>query len=314
MQVVGGGVGVGALLWAVRMVLSEENQPSLEALRDAPPKWGVLLVAASVVSVLINGAMFWVVLRPITRISLVSVLGVNSIATFLTALPFKLSIISRVVLHRRRDGVGYLDLLAWVAGMSALGMATFIPLTAISVWRKETDAVWWVLCLVSVVVTHIVAVVMGRYCQPREGEDGKVRAVVRAMSFGCWRSVRDVRTVAEHFVLRMSDVALLGARFWLAATIIGLGISPSAAMLLGCSYFVIGVVAPSGTLGVREALMGVIGAATGLAIEQATTIALLVGVAELIASGGLGAMAVAVLRLDRLVLSTKGDAGGGGVS
>ena len=66
----------------------------------------------------------------------------------------------------------------------------------------------------------------------------------------------DPRAVITCVVLRLLDSAVHTARFLVAASILGFDLPTDKAVIAGCSFFLIGIAAPSGTVGVREAFTG----------------------------------------------------------
>lgn len=297
LQALGLAIGLGLLAWAVGLSLSEENARSIEAMSRARWSEVAAILALTLASIVLNGLMFWVVLRPVKRLPAIDVILTNSIATFLSVLPFKLSLVSRVLIHHRRDGVPMRTLVGWVAAMGALGLASLSPPMIASLWRGRMDALWWAVAAGGIIFGGVMAVALGRMALTQRW--------LKILSLGSYDLVRHIGGVAGHTILRLLDVAVLAARFLAAAAIVDHSMSVQQAVLLSTTYFLLSVLTPTGTLGFRE--MGVAGLALaqGLDEKAVALIALVVTGAEVLTSGAAAAGAFVRLRPDRLLLLRK---------
>lgn len=299
-QVFGGLIGVGLLVWALWVVFSEENREQLDRALHAPLHLTLALVGLSALSVVLNGLMFWAVARPIRRLHPLSVIGVNAIATFLSVLPAKLGLAIRGLVHNRRDGMPLRDVIAWLAAMSALGIAALVPIGAVSKWRLDVDLVWFALALGGVALTHAVAVGLGRLAAR-----GTFKGTLAVMSLGSYRIVQHPGPVASHAVLRVVDLGVLAIRFLIAASVLQMVLPLEQAVLLGAMYFFFGVLAPAGTLGAREAAVAEIGVALGLDRAPVYTAVLFIAAIELATSFVLALIASIWIRPDRILRAQR---------
>lgn len=292
-QLLGFLIGLGLLGWAVSIAISEKNRQSLEAVSHAPA--GVLtgLLGTSLLSVMLNGVMFWVVLRPLRRIGLMDTVLTNGIAVFLSVLPFKINLVARVLIHHRRDGVAFRDILAWFAAMSAMALSVLLPLGLAGWWRGRLDAWWWIVGVGGSFALGGVGVLLGRAAMARPW--------LSRLSLGADRVARHAPTVFAHAGLRLADIGLLCARFWLAAMAADVGLGAQQAVMLATSYFLLSVLAPAGALGFREMGVAGVGLAGGADASQVALVTLVVTGAEFIASGALSVPAFFRLRPDRLI-------------
>lgn len=290
-------IGVGLLAWAVSIALTEKNRQSLDAVAHAPARVIAWLLTVSALSVLLNGLMFWVVLRPLKRLNVVDTVLTNCIAVALSALPFKINLVVRVLIHHRRDGVAFKDILAWFAAMSAMALGVLVPLGLAGWWRGSIDAMWWVVGVGGVLGLSALGVGLGHLAATRPW--------LARLSLGADRVARDWRTVLAHTALRMGDVMLLCARFWAAASAAGVDLPAERAVLLATTYFLLSVLAPAGALGFREMGVAGVGLASGADSSQIALVTLVVTAAEFIASGVLCVPAFFRLRPDRLLSSKR---------
>lgn len=275
-QLVGFALSIGALGWAVKTVLKEENRAQLENLQNASVGQVMALVGLSFASVAINGIIFWVVIRPVHRIRMTDVISTNAIATFLAYLPFKMSLVARVAIHRKRDGVPVLTIGAWFAAVGVLMLAVLGPMALMSFVLKEVNVLWWVGVVGSVGVSVGVLIACARFFYGDRGVQriasiGVLKKLTTHDAFSKAHAGFDmIATPSASLwagVFRVFDVLAFAGRFVVAAAVLGLPISGGDALLLGSVYFLIGVFSPFGMLGTREA--GTIGAAALFGVSSA---------------------------------------------
>lgn len=293
--------GLGLLAWAVALALSEKNRASLEMIWGAERSTVLWLLALSAASVLLNGVMFWVVLRPLKRLHPLDVALTNAIAAFLSVLPFKINLLTRLVIHHRRDGVSFKDILSWLGAMTALAFSVLVPVGLAGVWRGTMDALWWLTAAGGSLALAWIGVWLGHLALRHR--------VLQVLSLGSDRIARHWPTVMAHTGLRWLDVALLCLRFMAAASAAHVELPLEKIILLATTYFLLSVFAPAGALGFREMGTAGVGVAAGAQTEEVVLVTLVVTAVELVASGLLCVPAVVRLRPDRLLRSHNADAG-----
>lgn len=322
-QVLGFGIGVALLIWCVRVVMSEENRGALENLRGASA-WQVgSLLALAAAGLALNGVVFWCTLRPVRRLRVSDVIATNALCTFLSYLPFKISIIARWVIHNRRDGVPTLTIGAWFAVIAGLMVLTVAPMGLVFVRPGGAGGWWWAVVLIAVLAANAAGCRAARFVRGERGLARLLRlGLPRSWSGRAWFGrlhagadmAGDGRAVLIAAAARIADVACFGLRFWIAAQVVGVTMGVRDAVVIGLAYFVSGVLSPFGSVGMREggalgmaALAGVAAVAEGQR-EALITAILLVSVVEAVVSLGGAGFAVAWLRADRLLLRRNGDA------
>ncbi|MFO0832880.1 MAG: lysylphosphatidylglycerol synthase domain-containing protein [Phycisphaerales bacterium] len=290
-------LGAGLFVWAVRSVLSEKNQPALEKLRHAGPQDIAVLVGLTLLSLFINGVMFWLTLRPVRRVPLGETIAINAIAAFLTILPLKLGFFLRALIHYRRHAVGARTLFAWLAGFAGISVGTLAVLTGVSLWRRDVDGVWVGAVLVGLLVLGGLVVAAGHAARRSP--------LLARVSLGADVIARDPVAVFGHIGLRVVDIATYAARFYVAAKITSLPISAAGSALMGSTYLLLNAAAPAGALGVAE--MGTAGVAglAGVEKDHAALLALTTTAALSMTSGVCAVLAWAWLRPDRLIGGTR---------
>lgn len=320
LQVAGFLICLGLLAWCLRTAFDERNRAQLERLADADASQVAGLLSLSLVVVLISGEVFRNVLYPVRRLGLLSIHSTNAIASLLALLPFKLSIVARVLVHNRRDGLPLLTITAWFAAVSAVMACAIAPLLAVSRLRQPTDAVSVWLMLTSLLLAAGSMLLFARWLLTPRGwslvtsiyallpKPKRLRAdapagaaLLDSARQGCFM-LASPRAVLVSLLLRGLDVGVQGARILVAAHIIGLDLSFDRAMLAGLAYFLVGAAAPSGQLGARETavtlLLGPEFAVVPLLITAAETLVLVAG----------SVLGIAYLRPDRLLRLAKNPA------
>ncbi len=325
-QLVGFAIGASLLVWAVRLALNEENSDQLRHLADAPLLHVAGLFALSVVTIVLNGLIFHQTLAPVRRLRRLDVVAVNALATLLNYLPFKLSIISRVLIHNRRDGVPLGQIAGWLAAVGVSAVIGFGPVALVSIWHPTIDVLWVVASGGGVVLLGAITLMLARYFGKETGHARLVRIsrTLRIPYAGVLFNARLVteahqgldmlshaRTLALVVVLRLVDLGVQAGRFLVAAALLGVEFSPGQAMVFAVVYFFIGVVSPAGMLGLREGGTIAFAALLGMSESQYTAFApvpLLVTATEAVVAFAMAGVSIAWLRPDRLLRAGKENA------
>lgn len=340
-QVIGFVIGIGLMAWCVSRALSPDNRQHLEKLRDADWRLVAALAGLSLLSLLINGASFWVVIRPVRRIPFTSVLAVNALATALASLPFKLSVLCRFIIHHRRDGVPLLTITVWMGNALTIILATLVPIVLVSLWRGQVDTIWFIAASVGVFIATLAVLVLARVFSrdavwrwldrrigvpapaadgslvPSTPPPGRLRRLIARFDLlpkareGVWMLAQP-GAVFGGAGLRCADITIQAARFVVAAKLLGQVMNPDDALLAASLYFVVGVLSPAGSLGFREAAVVGAHAITTTAAGGPdgsgggdSIIVLTVTALDTLVIVGAALVAAIYLRLDRLLLRTS---------
>ena len=329
-QLAGFIVGLGLLVWCARLAFSENNRAGLERLGDASAGEVSLLLALSCVGIIVNGLTFWLVLRPVRRIELRGMLATNAVATFLSYLPFKLSVMLRVAVHRQRDGVPLALIGPWFAAVGVVMMSAVAPILLITAWRRDVDVVWVMMLAGLLIIEAGVLSSVSRLIGGQRGlrvvqrladrqPIGVIKKIVRSETFVLFDEglamLASFRQALAAIGLRVVDLAAMAARFYVASRIVGSPMPAGESLVGSVAYFFIGVFSPVGALGAREG--GTAGLVSWLGefdFETLALIAVVVTGAELIVTAIFAAAGIAWLRPDRLIRGGLRAAGGGDLS
>ncbi len=322
-QLTGFLIGLAMLGWAVSLALSEENRDGLSRLGQADPVQIAALLGVTSVGFVVSGLMFWLILRPVRDLRATDVVATNMVAIFLSYLPFKLSALFRVAVHRQRDGVPLAVIGPWFGAVGLVLVIPTIPMVGFSILRPEIDAVW---LAVTIVGTLGLAWIVSAIARTIGGRRGLEKARTLAARFDLLLINRVVHSEAfEHLDeslgmfagyghvlktmgLRVIDIIAFCGRFWIVSRIVGVELSFEDALLASVIYFFIGVFFPFGALGSREAGTAWLLAAVDSSLNTGdlALITVVVTGAEVIVSLISGALGLAWLRPDRLLRQLRG--------
>ncbi len=325
-QGVGFIIGLGLLVWCISVALSEKNREQLLQLLDASVWQVSLLLACSAGTMMFNGLIFWVVLYPVKRTSVLHMSAVNGAATLLSYTPFKLALAFRVLVHQRIDKVPVLTIGAWFAAIGVLAVAVVAPAVVASLAFGGGTPAWWGAWVGGAVVCTALCIGLAAIFS---GDTGWVRLkrmltatrlglIVRWLDTEHGRRVHagvdmiaHARASSAAGGFRIADILVQAVRVRVAAEILGLEMDWGAAMVIASSYFVIGILSPIGMLGPREAGAAGVASIAGMSgaegAESIMLVSVLVSATEAIvnlAGGGLGA---AYLRIDRWLFNRSTD-------
>lgn len=312
LQLLGFLVGLAMLGWCIRQALGPENQAQLRRLGDAPASAILLLLSLSLGTLVLNGLMFWVAVRPIRNLSPTGVCATNAVATFASYLPFKLSVVVRVLIHTRRDGLPFFTVGAWMTAVAVVMLVSLSPLALGAYVRGGLDGVAWGLTAATALTAGAAVIVLARLFSGERGL-AKVRAAADATRVGLLsRAARSEKTAQLHgaltilgharatiagIALRLTDTGVQAWRFLVAADILGIPMSIGEAVILSIVYFLVSVFTPIGVLGSREAATAAVAVALGLRGElRDTDLPLLVTATESLVNLMGAVVGLAILR------------------
>ncbi len=274
-QVVGFLGAIAALTWAVSVALHEENREQLTKLSEASPTEIIALMSLAAISVAFNGLLFWVVINPVHKLRATDVISTNAISTLLAYLPFKLSIVSRFVIHNRRDKIPVLTIGAWIVAVTLLMIAVFGPIILASLWQREINPTWWLVSGFGILLCTIIGALIAKLLAGDAGTQRMAKLLGEKLtsteSYGRlhigFEMLANFRAALLGNLFRVLDILSYAMRFYVAAIVLDLPISGADSLLLGATYFLIGIASPVGMLGTREA--GTIAIASMVGISSA---------------------------------------------
>lgn len=268
MQVFFFAAGLGLLGWVLSQAFAERNRDAWRRIADASPVDLALLAALTMLTLVLNGSIFWATLRPVRRLGWRDVLATNAVATTLAYLPFKLSIIFRVLVHNRRDSVPVLTIGAWFVAVTIGISAATNPVFFTSLFHPTIDALWFAFVLGGLLASHLLVCSLARVFAGEAGLvrfrsllrkvtptrfAGEVTGPLAARVHAGFDMLAHPGWLAAQMALRAADLIVIAARLALCAKIAGAGVTFGESIVYGAFRFAIATLLPSGAMGSQEA-------------------------------------------------------------
>lgn len=235
-QLLGFVVGLSLLAWCIR---SAVRGGGWERLADADLRLVAAMLACSLGSQLLNGAAFWVTIRPVKKIPLLDLEWLNVTCGMLNYAPIRLGALGRILYHVRVDGLGLLQIAGWftfILYTVALAVASCIVATLV---RDQIDLWWFLLVLGQVALGGIVTRVL--VDNPIIVRHGRGINQILAHRVGVWSAL----------AFRLLDLGMFAARMAIALRILGIEL-PAAHVVVLALVALAGSLIPIGRLGFRE--------------------------------------------------------------
>ena len=241
-QLVGFTIGLALLFWCIKIAVKGGDWSKV---LHAPPALIAGLIGCTLVSLVVNGASFWIVIRPVQPLRFIDLLWINLVTGILNYAPIRAGLIARVAYHMRCDGMSLFRVGAW---LGSLAYTTFLTIGACIfstiVWPKF-DMVWLGLVLSQLALGGVLVwAMMGQ-------------SIVQRYAQGIDRMLRDPTALWGAIALRLVDVAAFVGRMACAIAILGLPLGLTDTLLLG--FAAIGLTMnPLGRFGFREIVVTII--------------------------------------------------------
>ena len=238
MQLLGFTIGVVFLAWLVNDAVRGEGWD--EILERTTP--GVLmgLLGCSLISLFINGAIFWVQLRPVKKESFWVLQGVNCTASLLNYAPIRLGIVSRYVYHMRVDRMSFLFITSWIFAIAVALLCVMGSATLASFLYPRID-LWWVLLTLAPLLLVVLLLPMVVDLP-----------FIKRHAKGSERMLSDRKTLSLALALRLLDLGAWAGRIYFATHVVDTGLSGGDVLLLAVAAVLVSL-NPLGRLGYREA-------------------------------------------------------------
>jgi hypothetical protein len=247
-QVTGFVVGAALLAWIVVHAMKEGDW---RRIAQAPPLLIAALLGCTLVSTLLNGASFWVTVRPIRQLGFADLQRLNVVANMLNYAPIRLGALARVVYHMRVDRLGLLEIGAWfsvVAAILLLGAGSALVATLA---RDRVDWIWALLVAGQMVLGVAVFRVLATL--PLAARYGQ----------GLDRVARDRGAMWGAMGLRALDLGTYVGRMAVAVAILEIDLSAGNVVVLAMVALAASLI-PFGRLGFREFCVAAAGQRLGM--------------------------------------------------
>jgi len=282
LQAIGFALGAGFLVWLLWF-----SGPGLwSRLKGAEPRLLLALAGCSVASLLLNGAIFWLAVRPIRPLPFVELQCVNAFAGLVNYAPVRLGVVARILWHLRVDRLRVREVAAWFASVS---YTILVPLgAALAAALLVTTLDWRFALLMAALVT------IGGVVAPWAAKTN----LIRRRTNGLERVITDPVVLWGSMALRIADLGFWAARMLVAVEILGLGLTPGQAVMLAMANLAV-TLNPIGRIGYREAAVTLVAsrllAGEGDLLRQSGELALVESAGEFLVALPAGLLAALML-------------------
>lgn len=243
LNVIGFLVGLALFVWIVRIAVRGGDWSKLT---EASPWLIAMLLGSTVVSAFVNGATFWITIRPLKRIRFLDLQLLNLVANALNYAPLRLGAIARVGYHLRVDRLSIIQLTAWFATVAYLVTLSLGACAIASLARGSIDLVWLAMVVGVIILGGGAARLFVGY------------GFVHRRLQGVDRIVLDPTSLWGASALRLIDLGAYTVRFAAALAILDITLaSVSDIVLLAIVALTAGMI-PFGRLGFREACVALV--------------------------------------------------------
>ncbi len=319
-------IGLALIGWCLNLAFSPENRQQITRLSQISSTSLVLLLGLSAASLALNGIIFWLTLRPVRKLRVLDLVAVNGIASFLSYLPFKLSVITRFAIHNKRDGMTILSIGAWMLAFAGVLLTVALTMVIVGVAMNGINGTLGMILVLGLpMVACGLVVAMAKVFSSRAGFS-RLCFVAKPIGFILKKDLSHTRILHEVHagfvmlaspvpvlgcgVLRIIDLVIQALRMFVAASVMGYPLTLGMAMLAAPVHFLLAVLSPFGIMGMREAFTTLLADNTGLLLndpESSQTFAgvvLMVTAVEIIVNIAAAGLGFLILRPDRLLKKT----------
>ncbi len=253
-QLLGFAIGVALLGWCINNAIKGGDWSRIA---DANPLLVAALLGCSVISLLVNGTIFWITIRPVQPLRWTDLQLVNLTTSILNYAPIRLGLITRIAYHIRVDRMPVVRLGGWFAAVLAtMGLCLGAAVVS-TVLRPSFDWIWGAMLVGQLVLGGLfVQALMSQSIFVRYGR-GMHQMLAHPTAL--WGAVG----------LRMVDIAAFAGRMACAVAIMQLQLSASDIVLLALATLAL-TLNPLGRFGFREAGVALVAErlAAGLSADQ----------------------------------------------
>ena len=237
-QVAGFAVGLFLLYLCIRTAVVKSDG-NWRAILDADPLLIFALVGFGLLSTVIDGFVFWAVLRPSRRLRLLHVESVNMSVALANYAPVRLGTILRVAYHARVDGVELVTIVAWFVSIMVTTLAC-IGSVILGILISGGEIIPFTL------LTSLFIAVGGGVLWW-----GSRLRLVQRLGRGRERMLGDFRALVAGLVGRLMVLASNTARMGFAAAILDIDLGLKNVIILSAAALMLGF-NPLGRVGWRE--------------------------------------------------------------
>ena len=236
-------VGLALLIWCITIAVKGGEGEGISGwarIREANILLVVGLIGCTLISLFVNGIIFWLVILPVKNLGLWRMEWLNLVTGVLNYAPIRAGLLARIAYNLRVDRLTLLQLGGWFLALAfTMALTLSACILATIVWRSF-DLVWIGIVLGQIVLGGLLMwAVMGHPLIIRHGK-------------GMDQMLRKPACLWGAIGLRLLDIAAFVGRMACAAAILGLSLPFADVMLLGFAAIALSL-NPLGRIGFREA-------------------------------------------------------------
>ncbi|MEM7228361.1 MAG: hypothetical protein AAF432_06035 [Planctomycetota bacterium] len=237
-QLIGFVIGLGLLSWCIYQVVQEPD--GFRDLLNADWRYIAGLIACTLVSLFVNGTVFWSTMQPYKKTRFSHLHYLNLVASVLNYAPVRAGLIVRIIYHLRIDGLSLLQIGAWIAAITFTVVITIAACFGATIIRQDIDLITLLLTGVLLLVFGYVLSIITRH------------TIVERYGQGLDLVLSNRRILGVAIGLRLLEIAAIGVRMWCGVRILGLDLNVYEVMLLAYTDLMLSI-NPLGRVGWREA-------------------------------------------------------------
>lgn len=253
-QLIGFTIGIALLVWCINNAIRGGDWSRIA---EADPLLVAALLSCSIISLLANGTIFFVTIRPVQPLRWSDLQLVNLTTSILNYAPIRLGLIARIAYHIRVDRVPVLRLGGWFAAVlttMALCMSAAVVATAL---RPQFDLIWLALLAGQIILGGLLLQAM------------MSQSIIVRYGRGMHHMLSHPTALWGAIALRLIDIAAFVCRMACAVAIMKLELSAADIVLLALATLAL-TMNPLGRFGFREAGVAIVAQrlASDVSIEQ----------------------------------------------
>ena len=239
LQIGGFVIGVALVIWCIQGALAGGGE-GWTKLRSANPLLVAGMLGCSLVSLLVNGALFWTTIRPVRRERFWPLQGINFTSGLLNYAPVRLGLFSRFLYHMRVDRMSLLFLIGWFAVVTIAMAAVMGASVLATLLNPGLDLTWILIFLAPLALLVLVLPWIASF------------PIITRFTKGGEAMLRHRGWFTAGLVLRTVDLGMWTLRIALAAMILDLDIATGDILIVAVAALVTAM-NPLGRIGYREA-------------------------------------------------------------
>ena len=239
------GFVAGLVLIAICFRTAFQDGADWSRIREASPGLITALLVTGLLSTVLDGMVFWAIMRPYHRLGFMEVQGANMTASFLNYGPVRLGTIFRIVFHARVDEIPLIPILAWFAAITVTTAACMGSVFIATILVGSPGIAWSCIVAILLLLSGACLWLVSR------------TAMVRSRANGIERMFGDPQALTAGLVGRLFVLASICVRMSLAAQILELDIETDLVVMISITALLSSFI-PLGRFGWREATVALV--------------------------------------------------------